>query len=140
MKRRLLHDALRMAFSKHSSHPMYGIGFTIFSFTVMENKILEMGMNDSAWPVPKHWGYSKRKKGYGNFQECIHSEIKAYSKSKGLICGNPFEIINVRLKDSGTIGLSAPCSCCVEWLGANNCSKVYFSTESGWAKMTLDNP
>jgi hypothetical protein len=138
MKANLLREAIRVALEKHRSHPMFGRGFNLFSFVVEHNKLLGMGMNNRDSLVPIHYGYSKRARGWGNaeFVTCEHSELNAYRKCRGLIKSN-FELINVRLKIDQHLAISAPCSCCCDWLKANGCKTVHFTTDAGWAKISL---
>lgn len=138
MKSNLLREAIRVAKEKHVWHPMIGRGFNLFSFVVEHNKLLGMGMNNRDAIVPQHYGYDRRARGWGNvgFVTCEHSELAAYRKCRGLINGN-FELINVRLTVADNLALSAPCSCCCDWLRANGCKTVHFTTDSGWAKLSL---
>jgi hypothetical protein len=137
MKSNLLREATRIAFEKHGSHPMKGRGYTVFSFAVEKNKILGFGVNNRDRTVPAHFGYDKRSRGWGiGFETAEHSEISAWRKCRGLITGH-FDLINIRITDGGKIALSCPCSCCIEWLKANDCSSVIFSTDSQWARMRL---
>lgn len=137
MKSSLLDEAIRVAMVKRVQHPMHLRGYKLFSFIVEKNKILGYGMNNKDFLVPAHWGYDKRKKGWGvGFAPCIHSEVDSYRKNKGLIEGS-FELINVRITDSNNIGLSKPCSCCCEWMRSNGCKTIHFTTTNGWAKLSL---
>src|ERR1700722_7308311 len=99
MKSTLLREAIRVSYEKHDTHPMRSIGYTHFSFIIERNKILGVGMNNRNIEVPVHFGYDKRARGWNkDFVPCIHSELHAYSRCKGLI-KDDFEIINVRITD-----------------------------------------
>lgn len=138
MKANLLREAIRVARDKHRHHPMFDRGYNLFSFIVEHNKILGMGMNNRDAIVPAHYGYIKRARGWGNrdFVACEHSELNAYRKCRGII-KDRFEIINVRLTATRNVAMSAPCSCCCDWLKANGCNVIHFTTTSHWAKISL---
>lgn len=138
MKANILREAIRVAREKHKQHPMWNRGYNLFSFVVEHNKLLGMGVNNRDAIVPSHYGYSKRARGWDNveFVTCEHSELSAYRKVKGIL-GDRFELINVRLTVTDNLAMSAPCSCCCEWLKANGCRVIHFTTEAGWAKITL---
>jgi hypothetical protein len=137
MKAALLREAVRISFDKKESHPMFRNGYLLFSFVVERNKILGMGMNNRERIVSPHYGYEKRHRGWGDgFTTAEHAEIGAWRKCRGLI-EDTFELINVRITDGGKVALSAPCSCCSDWLKENGCTHVHFTTNSRWAKMKL---
>ena len=137
MKSGLLDEAIRVAILKREQHPMHRRGYKLFSFIVEKNKILGYGVNNRDFLVPAHYGYNVRHKGWGvGFAPCIHSEIDAFRKNRGIIKG-PFDLINVRITDSNNIGMSKPCSCCCEWMRSNGCKDIHFTTNNGWAKLSL---
>lgn len=136
MKANLLDEAIRVALSKRERHPMFKRGYKLFSFLVERNKLLGYGMNNRDSIVKIHYGYDKRKKGWGDFVTVEHAEVSAWRKCRGLIEHN-FELINVRVTDSGNIGMSCPCPCCKDWVSANGCKAVHFTTGAGWAKIAL---
>ena len=90
---------------------------------VEDNKLIEWGMNDRNGRVAKYFGYSPH--------SGIHSEINAYRRARGLISGEHFDIVNIRLNKEGKMKMSAPCSICYNWLKSVGCQKIYFSTEMG---------
>ena len=136
MKSGLLDEAIRVATSKGKKHPMFRRGYKLFSFVIEKNKMLGYGMNNRDSIVKIHYGYDKRQKGWGNFVAAEHAEISAWRRCRGLI-ENSFELINVRLMDNGNIGMSCPCPCCKDWVKANGCTAIHFTTGVGWAKISL---
>ena len=117
---------------------MLKIAFHHFSFIVMENKIIEYGMNRIHVP-PKHFGYDKRMKGWDKgYTPRLHSELDAYRRAKGLIMNHEFEMINIRLCNDGKmLKISCPCNVCQEWLPSVGCKKLAFSVDTGFAYMTF---
>ena len=115
---------------------MHKKGYCIFSFVVENNKILGYGVNNRDSIVRVHYGYNKRQKGWGNFVAAEHAEVSAWRRCRGII-ESDFELINIRVMDNGNIGMSCPCSCCSDWISANGCTSVHFTTGSGWAKIRL---
>jgi hypothetical protein len=137
MKSNLLREAVRIAYDKHSSHPMKSRGYCLYSFVVERSKILGFGVNNRDRVLPKHFGYDARMRGWdGGFVTAEHAEISAWRKCRGLI-EDTFELINIRITDGGNLANSASCSCCVNWLKENGCTHVHFTTASHWAKMKL---
>lgn len=136
MRKRLLVESLRLANKSLANHPMKDMGFTHFSFVVLDNKIVEMGMNNYRVPN-KHWGYDTRYKGWdSNFIARTHSELDAYRRAKGLIKNQEWDLINIRLNSQGEMKNSCPCSVCSSWLtGGINCNRIFFTTDAGWAKL-----
>lgn len=122
MKSSILQECIRIA-QKHNtpeSHPEWG-KFHHFSFIVQDNKIVEWATNKAHTPLTR-FGYPAGSK--------LHAETEAYRKAKGLL--NPrksWECVNVRLLRDNTPRLSAPCSCCYNFLDILGCKKVYFTTD-----------
>lgn len=136
MKRSILNEAIRVAYEKAPNHPMHKRGYKLFSFVIENNKILGYGMNNRDMRVPLHYGYAKRARGWGDFIPCVHAEVHAWMKCRGLVNGS-FELINVRIRDDETIGMSCPCECCQDWMKAQGCASIHFTTGSNWARMAL---
>lgn len=68
----------------------------------------------------------------------IHSEADAFRKAKGILDKTKtFECVNVRFTKGNKLKLSKPCSCCYRFMKTMGCSKVYFSTEIGFAEIRL---
>ena len=129
MKKKLLHQALKIARSEHATHPEWQ-NYMHWTFIVQHNQLLEWGTNVEGDPPPG-MGYHQRAK--------IHSELRAYRRGKGLLDRNAdWSIINVRLSRQGEIKISAPCETCVSWLSAVGARKAAFTTPSGWASLKLD--
>ena len=66
----------------------------------------------------------------------IHSETDAYKKARGIL--NPdthFDMINIRLNKQNMLRLSKPCACCFGFLQSLNCKSIYFTTDTGFAKI-----
>ena len=135
MKKSLLNEAYRLSCEKVDRHPLKGVSFTHFSFVVVGNEIIEFGMNSHHEPE-KHWGYDARNRAWDkSFQGTTHSELAAFKRARGLLKGDEFDLINVRLGANNTLRLSAPCSVCMGWLPAVGCEKIWFSVNDGWAKV-----
>lgn len=128
MKKKLLDECLRIALKKNTPHhhPEWGY-FHHFCFIVQGNKIIEWSTNRRAKPGP-HFGYRSEGK--------IHAETDAYRKAKGLlVSSDPFIAINIRLNRQSETKLSAPCKCCYNFLKQLGCSKIWFTTDAGWAEI-----
>lgn len=125
MKRSIFTECLRIAREKNTPihHPEWG-HFHHFTFVIQNNKIVEWSTNR---PAP--FG-SMIKLGYSEVSK-IHSEVAAYSKAKGLLNDEPFDIINIRLRKNNDIAMSEPCPCCYNFLKNLGCKHMYFTTECG---------
>lgn len=125
MKRSLLRQCMRTARLAHvnKNHPCWDGTARHYSFIVHNHHILSMGMNRTFMPPPKHYGYPV----YAN----IHAEIDTWRKARGLLCGEPFEIINIKLTKCKPYEsrISKPCSPCGIFLQAQGCLRVYYSIE-----------
>jgi tRNA(Arg) A34 adenosine deaminase TadA len=130
MKKSLLTDAIRIAQSKKERHNQRN-HYMIWSFVVVDNKIIEYGENHSGVPSDPMY----RNRSSDNFKSKTHAECAAWFKAKGLIGQSSFEMINVRLTKTGKLKLSAPCPCCRNFLSRIGCKNVYFTLdEGGWGK------
>lgn len=134
MKRTILRECLRIAWEKDPHHPYAPMNKhkKHYSFIIHKNKIISVGLNrplDSYIPI--FAGYYEDLEISGR-----HSESDAFNKAKGLLCGEPFEIVNVRISNQ-KIAISKPCPCCSEFLKAIGCKAVWFTTDLGFAKMGL---
>lgn len=132
MTNQILTECLRTAYRLSPRHPerisKYK-GYILFSFVIQGNKIIEHGMNRGGNVTPLI--------GYKDHQK-LHSENTAYFKARGLLNRRkPFDIVNIRLSRAGIIRLGAPCGCCCSFLKQLGCSRVWFTTEAGWAKIAL---
>jgi hypothetical protein len=133
--KKLLSEAYRIAVEKVDRHPMKGISFLHYSFIVADNQIIEWGTNSHHEPE-KHWGYDARNKAWDkSFQGTTHSELAAFKSARGLLKGNPFSMINIRLGARNNLKISAPCDVCMGWLPVVGCQKIWFSVNGGWAKL-----
>jgi hypothetical protein len=87
--------------------------------------------------MPIYGTNSPKYKGYFEYS-MLHAESLAYKRAKALLNNKEtFEIINIRLNNSGEPRLSKPCICCYNFLRALNCSKAWFTTETGFASMNM---
>jgi len=134
MKRTILRECIRLAWEKDANHPYAKMNKhkKHYSFIVRKNKIIAVGMNrvkDSYLPIFS--GYYEDLEMGGR-----HSEPDAFNKAKGLLCGDPFEVVNVRISNQ-KIAISKPCPGCTEFLNATGCSAVWFTTDAGFARMGL---
>ena len=121
MNRNLIRHCLQIARDRLHNHPHYDRGFIHFSFLIVNNNVLEIGVNRRA-DVPIHYGYEE----YSN----LHSEVDAYRKSRGLIGNDSFEIFNVRLNKSGELRNSKPCPNCAYLLNQLGCERFFYTTDS----------
>lgn len=134
MKKTILRDALRIAREKLGNHPQLD-HFPHYSFIVQGNKIIEWATNSNGVP-PVHLGYHKRLSPIEEVTPKSHAEFNAWKKAKGILNQNDsFECINIRLNKNGEMKMSAPCSCCKNFLLEMGCTSFHFTTESGWAKI-----
>jgi len=126
MKKTLIREALKIAQFELDSHPEFS-HYLHWTFIVKDNQLLEWGTN-KAGAVPAFLGYNPN-------TAKQHSEFVAYRRAKGLLKGEPFGIINVRLSRQGEMKNSQPCEICHNWLSLVGCNRVVFSTPLGWAKL-----
>ena len=133
MKKTLLRRALGLALSQAEKHTA-AQKYAHWSFIVQSNKIVDWGTNQNVIP-PIYLGYSKSKD--DDFIPKTHAEFAAWKKAKGLLDDKPFEVINIRLNKRGEPKMSAPCKCCHGFLKVMGCSKVFYTTESGWSKALI---
>lgn len=133
MKNGLIREALRIAREKLPSHPQFS-NWPHFCFIVQGNQIVEWGYNTENDP-PIHMGYQTR---LGGANSKTHAEVNAYRAAKGLLTVNkPFESINIRLSRQGDLRLSAPCTCCANFLKTMGCTRCWFSIDMGFAKIRM---
>lgn len=127
MKATILRECVRIAREKNLKRSG---NFRHFSFVIQRNKIVEYGMNVGRAKPPIHFGYPEK--------AGIHSETFAYKRAKGLLNGESFEMVNIRLNRSGDLKLSKPCPCCYALLQDVGCVAVWFSVDGGeFAKLKL---
>lgn len=67
----------------------------------------------------------------------IHSEVAAYWKVKGLLNGGGWEVLNIRLNKQNELRMSAPCTCCKNFLFAAGCTGVSYSTNEGIVQLVI---
>jgi hypothetical protein len=128
MKKKILKECVRIAKEKNKFHTH--TTFRHFSFVIQQNKILEWGINKSYGTPPPNVGYPEN--------AGMHSENDVYRKAKGILDPKEsFEVVNIRLNKSGDLRLSKPCPCCYNFLKNIGCTTVWFSTEIGFAKISL---
>jgi hypothetical protein len=128
MKSRLLTQALQTAQESRANHPEWG-SFMHWTFVIQQNQLVASGVNRTGNAPPEY--------GYDPINDKLHSELVAYKKARGLLIPSPWSIINVRLNKDGSPKISAPCRICANWLPLVGCSKVWFTTPSGWASQRL---
>lgn len=121
MNKKLLIMATSIAREKLINHPEFNDkGFMHFSFIIYNGKIIALGMNRKG-ENPPQYGYRKDSK--------IHAEVDAWRKARGLLLGDAFEIINIRLNRKAEFRMSKPCKNCQILLQALGCNWFYFSTD-----------
>jgi hypothetical protein len=136
MKNTILRDCLRISREKLPNHPQLHC-WPHFTFIIQNNSIVEWATNSAGTP-DRSLGYHTRIE-WGDGSPKLHSELNCYKKAKGLLNKNkPFEAVNLRLSRSGNMRLSAPCSCCYNFLGAMGCRMCIFSTDFGFSKMYIE--
>ncbi len=132
MNRRVLRECLRFAQTcwEERKHPEHGVGYYHFSFIIQKNKLLGHGYNRSAQPLTQ-LGYPARGK--------RHSETEAFRRIKSLIdFRSPYEVVNIRLGQSGELRCAYPCDVCHNFLLFAGCGAVYFSTDTAFHKLVLE--
>ena len=133
MKNSSLDNTLRIAIKELQNHQQFD-HYPHWSFIIAKNAIVEWATNSDGVPPVFlgyhqriHWGAPK-----------MHAELRAWKRARGLISPNTsFECVNIRLNRRGEIRMAAPCSCCSAFLREMGCSKVYFTTDAGWAKSII---
>lgn len=126
MKRSLLRQCVQKALARHDpSHPCWHGRAVHYSFVVLDNHILEMGTNRAKVSAPKHYGYPSF--------SCIHAEVDAWRKARGLLKGEEFEMVNIKLSryQPYAFRISAPCKVCEEFIKSRGCVCVYYTTNEG---------
>jgi hypothetical protein len=137
MKKRLLHDAMKLALDYLPKHPEF-MFFPHYSFVIQSNKIIEWDTNTGGQPPAPFLAMYQSRVSHLEGSSKRHSELNAYTKAKGILDRDKsFEIINIRLNKHGSMRDSAPCSCCHSFLKMLGCQKVWFTTNAGWAKMEV---
>lgn len=131
MKRSLLTQALRISVDKLDRHPELQ-NFAHYSFIVQSGRILEWATNSRREP-PRHYGYHHNRE--TTFRPKFHAEVFAYKRARGLLVGDAFEIINIRLTRAGVVRLSKPCRPCYELMTALGCRAFYYSSDFGFLKL-----
>lgn len=127
MKRSILKECLRIAVRKNDTHPEYG-NYQHFAFVIQSNKIVEWATNMPG-PAEAVFGFSPTR-------HKIHAESAAYKRARGILDkADRFEVVNVRLNRRNETRISAPCACCSRLLQAVGCSKIWFTTDVGWATL-----
>lgn len=130
MKPSLLRECLRVAKEKTRPgiHPNYDF-YPHYSFIIQKNKIIEWAQNVSAPPLIK-FGYPAWAK--------QHAEPIAFRRARGIMnLDRPFEVINIRLNRNHELRNSCPCPHCHNFLALLGCTTVYFSTNSGFEKLSI---
>jgi hypothetical protein len=93
---------------------------------------VEWGTNTAEIP-PRHFGYHARI--HSGKEAKSHAEFNAYYKARGLLDhSKSFECINIRLNHKAQPKISAPCTCCTNFLMSLGCKTCFFTTNGGWAK------
>ena len=92
-----------------------------FSYIMKRNRIVVWGIN-KAWvthPLAARYNYRF---------DTIHSEIDALSKLKRQRLKDEYDLVNIRLNQSGEVRLSRPCKICRTVLSQFNIKDIYYST------------
>ena len=131
MKKSILRECLRISIEKNTPllHPEYG-NFHHFSFIIQYNRIVSWSTNRNSGKPPIKYGYTSIHKS--------HSEFDAYRQARKLLLQRRWECVNIRLNKSNELRMSAPCKCCSKFLYLNGCTKVYFTTQDGFAEISLN--
>jgi hypothetical protein len=131
---KLYERCLKIASANLHKHPLYEeSNYLHWSFLLVKNRLIEWGTNRNGI-VPIHFGHSDRIEGN---EPRVHSELDCWNRTKGLIKDSPFQLINIRLNKRGQLRMAMPCVCCFNFLKSLNCSKVIFSTETGFYGQVL---
>ena len=120
LSKKLLFIALSIAKERLERHPEFiSRGFIHFSFIVYNKKIISIGHNRCG-KNPPQYGYENHSK--------IHSEVDAWRKARGLLKGDSFDVINIRLNRFGKFKNSRPCKNCIYLLQELGCKNFYYTT------------
>ena len=140
MNKRLLSDMLRIAQDYLPRHPQFKY-YPVYSFIVQDNAVVEWSTNAAGDPTGPLRAMYEARVAHLDGRPKIHAEVRAYSKARGLLKRDKsFEVANIRLNRKGQIRMAAPCNCCHCFLKSLGATKAYFTTDYGWANMTLDKP
>lgn len=128
MKKILFRDCIRIAKDKNNFHPVGKYSKRHFSFLIQDNKIVEIGFNRNADPLPGYPSYGK-----------IHSENDVYRKAKGIMdFSRRWDLINVKMNKKGDVCISKPCKCCCNFLFNLGCKSVWFTNGvQGFSRVIL---
>lgn len=127
--KKILQQAINIANERLENHPEYEFnGFLHFSFLVYKKKIISVGVNHRGNP-PVKFGYPDRAK--------VHSEIDAFEKGKGLVMGDEFSMINIRLNKKGEFRDSYPCETCYRLMKKFGCKRITFSSKNGFSELVF---
>lgn len=128
MKKSLLAQCTKIAQDYRTKHPEWN-HFLHYCFIVQANAIVEWATNRTGPPLT-HRGYPPSGK--------QHAEPLAWFKARGLLTSHrSIEAVNIRLNRQGELRLSKPCACCYSFLHSVGCRTVWFSTDAGFAKISL---
>jgi hypothetical protein len=142
MRKKILRQALSIALSERSTHPMHK-HFMHWTFIVADEKIIGYDINRFG-TADKKYGYVQRITDAPSIIEAgniaqLHAEFNAWNKYKKFMNLNKkWEIINIRLTIQGKMKNATPCHCCYNYMKSFGCYACYFSTENGFAKMIME--
>jgi len=130
MNSKLIVSAIRISRERLKNHPEFLFkGYIHFSFLILRGKLIAIGLN--------HRGNNPIQYGYPTYGK-IHSEIDSYRKAKGLLKGDSFSLINIRLGRRGILRNSKPCLFCQNLLKELNCKEICYSTERGFDSLSIN--
>jgi tRNA(Arg) A34 adenosine deaminase TadA len=131
MNRKDLNRCLDITAREYSRHKAES--FRHWAFIFQDNELKDWGRNtpqSSDWirrfgynPTDRHW---------------FHAEVMAVRKCRGLLdFRRPWTCVNIRLDNDGKPRLSCPCPLCFNFIKSLGCNKVWFTTQTGWAKQSI---
>ena len=124
IKKRFLNQMLKKSVISLENHPEYS-AFPHWTYIIYKNEIVSIGLNRKYEP-PITYGYHRSDD--PTFIPKWHSELDAIKKWN--IRNSGFDIVNIRLNESGDIRLSKPCKTCAKMLYFLNCRNAYFTTNN----------
>lgn len=126
MKKTIIRECVRVSKNLYvkTMEEYWGSKFRHFSFIVVNNKIIEYGIN-------RHRNMGEMiQVGYHRYSN-EHSEFAVWRKAKGLVRDSEFEIVNIRVNRNLELMQSHPCPCCLNFLRNLNCIGIYYSDDFG---------
>jgi tRNA(Arg) A34 adenosine deaminase TadA len=100
------------------------------TFVLSKSKVLTIGINDYTKTHPLTHEYTSRFANRHDYIAGLHSEISAITKM-GEVEFWDYDFVNVRIMNTGELGMSRPCHNCHAIVQKYGYNKFYYSDEFG---------